>query len=160
MSDPRDVQKVAKLVKEFRFAMLTTTSPGGKLVARPMTVQEVEFDGDLWFIATRDSHTVTEIGSDPVVGVSFASNDTWVSLSGTAEMIDDSQKVEELWNQWVEAWFPEVPEDPNIVLIKFTADGAEYWDTPGGRIASVISLVKAKVTGQPYDGGENDKVDL
>ena len=160
MSDPRDVQKVAKLIKEFRFAMLTTTSPGGKLVARPMTVQEVEFDGDLWFIATRDSHTVTEIGSDPVVGVSFASNDTWVSLSGTAEMIDDSQKVAELWNQWVEAWFPEGPEDPNIVLIKFTADGAEYWDTPGGRIASVISLVKAKVTGQPYDGGENDKVDL
>ena len=160
MSDPNDVQKVAKLVKEFRFAMLTTKSPDGKLVARPMTVQEVEFDGDLWFIATRDSHTVTEIGTDPVVGVSFASNDTWVSLAGTAEMVDDSQRVNEMWNQWVEAWFPEGPNDPNIVLIKFTADSAEYWDSPGGRIASVISLVKAKVTGQPYDGGENDKVDL
>lgn len=160
MSDATDVQKVAKLVKEFRFAMLTTSSPDGKLVARPMTVQEVEFDGDLWFIAARDSHTVAELGSDPVVGVSFASNDTWVSLSGTAQMVDDSQKVAALWNQWVEAWFPNGPGDPNVVLIKFTADGAEYWDTPGGRIASVISLVKSKVTGTPYDGGENDKVDL
>ncbi|MFC5929983.1 pyridoxamine 5'-phosphate oxidase family protein [Cryobacterium melibiosiphilum] len=160
MSDLSDVQKVAKLVKEFRFAMLTTTSPEGKLVARPMTVQEVEFDGDLWFIVARDSHTVRELGSDPVVGVSFASNDTWVSLSGTAQMIDDSHKVSELWNPWVEAWFPGGSDDPNVVLIKFTADSAEYWDSPGGRIASVISLVKSKVTGKAYDGGENDKVEL
>ena len=47
-----------------------------------------------------------------------------------------------------------------MVLIKVTADGAEYWDTPGGRVASVLSFVKSKVTGQPYDGGENEKVDL
>ncbi|MDJ0338715.1 pyridoxamine 5'-phosphate oxidase family protein [Cryobacterium sp. PH31-O1] len=160
MSDPNDVQKVAKLVKEFRFAMLTTTGPGDKLVARPMTVQEAEFDGDLWFIAARNSHTVTELTSDPIVGVSFASNDTWVSLSGTAEVVEDSQKIGQLWNQWVEAWFPEGPDDPNTVLIKFTADSAEYWDSPGGRIASVISLVKAKVTGQPFDGGDNSKVEL
>ena len=46
------------------------------------------------------------------------------------------------------------------MLIKIHAHGAEYWDTPGGRIASVISFVKAKVTGEPYDGGENERVDL
>ena len=160
MSDPNDVQKVAKLVEEFRFAMLTTIGAGGKLVARPMTVQEVEFDGDLWFIVARDSHSVNELMSNPTAGVSFASNETWVSLSGTAEMIDDSRKLSELWNPGVEAWFPEGPDDSNIVLIKFTADGAEYWDTPGGRIASIISFVKAKVTGQPYDGGDNTKVEL
>lgn len=160
MSELSDVEKVAKLLKDFRFAMLTTRSPQGKLVARPMTVQEVAFDGDLWFIVARDSHTVAELGSDPVVGVSFASNDTWVSLAGTAEMIDDSQKVAALWNQWVQAWFPDGPGDPNVVLIKFTADSAEYWDSPGGRIASVISLVKSQITGKAYDGGENDKVEL
>jgi general stress protein 26 len=160
MNDPSDVQKVATLVKKFRFAMFTTTSSEGKLVARPMTVQEVEFDGDLWFIAARDSHSVNEIQSNPAVGVSFSSNDTWVSLSGTAEMVDDSQKVAEFWSQWVEAWFPEGPTDPNVVLIRFIADSAEYWDSPGGRIATVISLVKAKVTGESYDGGENDTVKL
>jgi len=160
MNDPSDVQKVATLVKKFRFAMFTTTSSEGKLVARPMTVQEVEFDGDLWFIAARDSHSVDEIRSNPAVGVSFSSNDTWVSLSGTAEMVDDSQKVAEFWSQWVEAWFPEGPTDTNVVLIRFIADSAEYWDSPGGRIATVISLVKAKVTGESYDGGENATVKL
>ena len=90
----------------------------------------------------------------------FASNDTWVSLSGTADMLADSEKVAELWNPWVEAWFPEGPAGPNVVLIKFTADSAEYWDSPGGRIASVISPVKSRVTGKAYDGGENDTVEL
>ena len=46
------------------------------------------------------------------------------------------------------------------MLIKVHADSAEYWDTPGGRIASVISFVKAKVTGEPYSGGENETVSL
>jgi hypothetical protein len=46
------------------------------------------------------------------------------------------------------------------VLIRFIADSAEYWDSPGGRIATVISLVKAKVTGESYDGGENATVKL
>lgn len=39
-------------------------------------------------------------------------------------------------------------------------DSAEYWDSPGGRLATVLSLVKAKVTGRPYDGGENETVSL
>jgi hypothetical protein len=46
------------------------------------------------------------------------------------------------------------------VLIKVTGDTAEYWDTPGGRVASVLSLAKSKLTGERYSGGENAKVDL
>jgi Pyridoxamine 5'-phosphate oxidase like len=46
------------------------------------------------------------------------------------------------------------------VLIKVDGDGAEYWDTPCGRVATMISFAKAKATGQPYDGGENEQVSL
>ena len=37
-------------------------------------------------------------------------------------------------------------------------ESAEYWDNPGGRVATVISLVKSKITGQPYDGGDHAKI--
>ena len=57
-----------------------------------------------------------------------------------------------------QAWLPQGPEDPSIVLIKFNGHSAEYWDTPGGRVASVISFVRAKVTGERYEGGSNEKV--
>lgn len=153
------VTKVAELIKGFRFAMLTSRSAEAKLVSRPFTVQDVEFDGDLWFIVARDSHEIAEITADPVVNVSFASSDTWVSLSGLAEQVDDNAKLKELWNPAVEAWFPDGPEDPNITLLKFVSDSAEYWDTPGGRVATIFSLVKSKVTGTPLEG-DNGKVEL
>ena len=41
MSDSSaDVAKVAELIKDFRFAMVTTVNTLGELVARPLTVQE------------------------------------------------------------------------------------------------------------------------
>ena len=55
---------------------------------------------------------------------------------------------------------PEGPDDPNVVLIHVDLEGGEYWDTPGGRIASLISFAKAKVTGEAYDGADNERVDL
>ena len=33
----------------------TTIAPDGTLISRPMAMQEVEFDGDLWFFASRSS---------------------------------------------------------------------------------------------------------
>jgi general stress protein 26 len=125
-----------------------------------MGQQEVEFDGDLWYFAERESRKVRQITANPHVGVTLSSGSTWISIDGTAEIVDDKAKVHELWNGWVDAWLPQGPDDPSVVLIKVTGESAEYWDTPGGRIASVISLVKSKVTGERYDGGENERVDL
>jgi general stress protein 26 len=151
--------KVAELLKDFRFAMFTTIDEQGKLVAHPLTVQEREFDGDLWFIIGRDASAVTHVDINPSAGVSLSSNDSWVSLSGTAGVVEDTAKLKELWNPAVEAWFPDGPTDPNVTLLKFSADSAEYWDTPGGKVASVLSFVKSKVTGEALEG-DNGMVDL
>ena len=60
----------------------------------------------------------------------------------------------------MEAWFPHGP-DPEVSLVHIEAPrSAEYWDTPGGRVASLLSYVKAKATGERYYGGENERVDL
>jgi general stress protein 26 len=150
---PSSVAKVAELAKNIRIGMLTTVGPDGHFISRPMAQQEVEFDGDLWFFAERDSRKVAHIAADPHVSITLTSNDTWISLDGEAEIVVDPVKAKELWNPWVEAWMPQGPQDPSVVLIKVSGHSAEYWDTPGGRIASVISFVKAKVTGEPYDGG-------
>ena len=47
-----------------------------------------------------------------------------------------------------------------MVLIRVDGESAEYWDTPGGRIATAISFAKAKLTGHRYEGGENETVSL
>ena len=161
--DPREgdvAAKVAELAKDIRIAMLTTVDADGQMISRPMAVQETQFDGDFWFFAERDARKVDHIRREPAVNVTLSSGQSWISVHGHARIVDDLSKAKELWNPAVEAWFPQGPEDGSVILIKVDGDGAEYWDTPGGRLATAISLVKAKVTGAPYDGGENAKVTL
>jgi general stress protein 26 len=156
-----ETRKVAELITSAgRIAMLTTRAPDGTLISRPMALQEVEFDGDLWFFADAGSRKVAHVSADPQVNVAVGAASTWVSLTGGATVVRDLAKKRELWSKVVEAWFPDGPEADHVVLIRVEAWSAEYWDTPGGRVASLISLVKAKATGQPYSGGENETVDL
>ncbi len=62
-----EVAKVAKLAKDIRIAMLTTVDEAGRFVSRPMAQQEVEFDGDLWFFAERNSRECSQIAANPHV---------------------------------------------------------------------------------------------
>lgn len=155
-----DRKKVAELIKDFRFAMFTTQKADGSLASHPLTVQEAEFDGDLWFLVSKTSSPVADLASDAHANVALSSDSAWVSLSGTATLVEDRQKVDELWNPVVEAWFPDGPDDPAVGLLKFTAASAEYWDSPGGKIATMFSFVKSKLTGERYDGGDSGTVEL
>jgi general stress protein 26 len=158
--DPDAVATVRELIKDERTCMLTTVAPDGSLVSRPMATQEVEFDGDLWFFAEASSPKVAEVQAEPRVNVAYAGSSSWVSVSGGAEVVRDPAKNEELWNAFAEAWFAKGPQDPDVVLIKVRGESAEYWDSPGGRVASVIALVKTKVTGSKPDVGDNETVQL
>ena len=50
--------KLKELVKDARIGMVTTMTAEGRHEARPMAVQDVEFDGDLWFFTYSDSDFV------------------------------------------------------------------------------------------------------
>ncbi len=85
---------------------------------------------------------------------------TYVSLSGRAELVRDKAKIEELWEPALKAWFPKGVDEPDIALLKINADQGEYWDAPSSVVAHVFSLAKVAVTGQPAHPGENEKVAL
>ena len=52
------VSRLADLAKGIQIGMLTTVDEQGHFVSRPMAQQEVEFDGDLWFFAERNSRKI------------------------------------------------------------------------------------------------------
>lgn len=94
--------------------------------------------------------------------MSFANPDDqrYVSISGWAELVRDHQKMEELWNPLYKAWFPDGLDDPNLALLKVHVRKAEYWDSPNSKVVQLVGFAKALVTGQPYQGGENEKIRL
>jgi len=47
------------------------------------------------------------------------------------------------------------------VLLRVKARSAEYWTTgPGGRVATLVEFVCAKVTGDRFSSGESERVEM
>ena len=153
------IKKVGELIKDIKMAMFVTIGDDGRPRSRPMQTQDVEFDGSVWFFTDVDSDKVKEIANNPQVNVAYASGAQFVSLTWTANVVQDAAKVRELWNPLLKAWF-DGEDDPRIRLVRVDAESAEYWDTPGGRVASFISLVASAVTGKRDESGENETVRL
>ncbi|MEH1102420.1 pyridoxamine 5'-phosphate oxidase family protein [Micromonospora sp. CPCC 205561] len=152
--------RVTELIRRARICMLTTTSVDGRMVSRPMGLQEAEFDGDLWFFAYADSAKVRQVRVNPEVNVSFSDtrHNSWVSLSGTAREDFQRAKAEDLWNPLLKAWFPDGLETPGITLVRVHASSAEYWDSPSSTVVNLFGYAKAAVTGKPPRAGENHEV--
>jgi general stress protein 26 len=158
-----DRAHVARLVKDAQVAMLTTMTEDGQHVSRPMGLQRAEFDGDLWFFAYDDSAKAAQIRAMPSVNVSFSDDKghSWTSIAGTAAIVHDHAKAEQLWTPVLKAWFPDGLETKGLALIKVEADSAEYWEGPTSTIAFAAKNLRAAVTGDPkQDAISNGTVDL
>lgn len=146
-----DVTKIRELVEDLKFAMVTAPVREGDLHSRPMTLQEIDDDNRLWFFIASDSELATQVGQDPRVNAAFASKETWVSVAGRAAVVQDAERIDRYWDSFVEPWF-DGRDDPRVALLRIDASAAEYWDTPGGKVTTVLSLVKSVVTGEPMTG--------
>jgi len=167
MSTPQrradDLQKLRELVKDIDFCMLTTVDEKGDLHSRPMSSNgDIDPEGDVWFFTSASSHKVSEIEKLPKVNVSFADPDNqhYISISGTAQLVRDRNKIEELWRPEFKMWFPEGKDDPDVALLRISLEKAEYWDSPSSTVGFMFNFVSSLVTGKEADHGENKKLEF
>lgn len=137
-----DIQKLADLIKDITFAMLTTVDIDGSLRSRPMATLDVEFDGNLWFFTNADAPKVDEAEHDHHVNVSYANPDRqrYVSVSGMATLVRDQSKNRALWNPAYTAWFPQGLDEPNLALLRVSVQKAEYWESPSGAVVHLADF--------------------
>ena len=159
MSEKTPTETITELIKGIKIAMLTQINSNGRLVSHPMATQDVDFDGDVWFIAERNSEKVLDLAGDNRVNVAYSGKGSWVSLSGQAQVVDDPARLKEYWGMFTDAWMEGGPESPNNILIHIVADSAEYWGTPGSAVTQIANFVKSKAKGERIEGN-NDAVEL
>jgi len=155
------INKLQALTEGIDFCMLTTND-AGVLRSRPMSTQDAEFDGDIWFFTSEDTHKVEEIEKDNRVAIAYsnAGKNTFLSISGRGSISKDRVKMEELWSPVLKAWFPDGLDDPKLCLLKVEAEQAEYWEGSSSTLVQLFGMVKAIATGQEADYGENKKLHL
>ncbi|WP_077622401.1 pyridoxamine 5'-phosphate oxidase family protein [Sediminibacillus massiliensis] len=150
------IKKIKDLIKDEKVAMLTTVSPDGKLMSRPMQTQEVGFDEEeIWFITEKDTDKYRDIGQNPAVNLAYAGN-SYVSISGTAEFVQDDKKKKDYWNPIIGKVLETSADDPNVVLVKVTPDIAEYWES-GMNMKTVKEFVKKMTNSKSMEQGNDLK---
>jgi len=158
-----NVELVAKMMKDIDIAMFTTVGAGGYLVSRPLSTQDVTFDGKrVWFFVEADSPKVADIKRNGKVNLGYASDkkNTYISVTGDATLNRDSSRIDQFWTDSLKAFFPKGKSDPNLALIEVALHTAEYWDGPGTLVGKVIGFVLARVTGNDEMLGKTRIVDL
>ena len=158
-SDDEARIKVRELIEHIRVVMLVTQDATGGLDARPMSVLAVEGD-TVWFFTDVDSDKTMAIGQDHAVLLAGAhpSNQEYISVRGTARVMQDPEQQKALWTEAARLWFPDGAGSPNLALIAVEMERAEYWDGPTSSARFAIGYVKALLTKTPPAMGENAKV--
>ena len=136
-------------------AMLTTSDDAGALVSRPMAPLELDSDGAVWFFTARDSAKTEHLSTANLV-FSNTSNGTYVSLSGRGEIHENKDDIHRLWTVFAKPWFPDGPDSPNLVLLKFIPSMVEYWDSPHNKVVRLFSLAASIIAGKPVNLGDHD----
>lgn len=154
MANERD--KVYELLQQYDNVMLVTHATGNRLDARPMNVARVDPNCDLWFL-TRVDDKVRELQAIPEAQVvAQHEDDSWLSLAGHVDVLDDRELVEQLWKEPYRAWFPDGKDDPNLRILAFRAEHGEYWDQRGvNKVEYGLKTAKAYITGDPPEPGSD-----
>ena len=84
--------------------------------------------------------------------------DTWVSVTGTARVLEDMAKKKELFNPIAKAWFPGGAEDPDMELVEVRIDEVEYWNVKENKLLQLLKMGKAAATGTKPKMGEHKEV--
>ena len=160
-NDAAALETLRSMVMDIRVAMITTEGTVGVMHSRPMYLQQIEDGGDLWFATSGGSPLAEQVRHDARVLATFAQpNDhVFAVIRGTASLVRDPAKVEELWNSGMKAWFPNGPADPEITLVHIRAEHGDFWDAPGGP-ARLVQFATALLTGTRPDGGDRVHLDL
>lgn len=135
--DKGGVQKIRTLIEEPRIVMMATrlnrfpysARPKTPRYVHPMTIHKIDDSGDLWFFTSKQNSNFEDIQRNKNVQVIYSNEreQKYVSILGKAAYIKDKQKINELWNPFLQSWF-EHQDNPDMALLNVGMQNAYYWD--------------------------------
>lgn len=162
LSHSEAVSKMREIVGHNRICLFTTNLASLPLQTRPMATQEVDDDGNFWFLSSKRSNKNLEVEVDPRVQLMFANagHSEFLSVYGEAHIYTDKSKIEDVWSPVAKAWFKEGKNDPDLTVIKVVPEDAYYWDTKNSKVVSLIKIMASVVSNASMDDGVEGRLRL
>jgi general stress protein 26 len=132
-------------------AMVTTAGRMGMPTTRPLTTQQFDDDGVLWFFVSSEGTLARDIEQHPRINVNYSdpAHGVYVAISGYARLVYDPDRIFMLWDDRLESWFAEGPLDPRLALLRIDVDEAEYWDEHSRGVIRLLALAHAALRREP-----------
>jgi general stress protein 26 len=160
LTEKEAIDKVREIAMDANICMFVTNLTKTPLDGRPMATQQVDDDGNIWFMSNINSDKNKDIVKAKEVELFYSNNSAYeyLSIFGTAEIVVDKNKIEELWTPIAKTWFEKGKDDPEITLIKVTPQDAYYWDTKDNKMISLIKFAMGALGIKVGDGGVEGKL--
>ena len=162
MNKQAQMDTIQAMVKDIKYTMMTTRNDENHLHSCPMNTTKTSIGAkEIWFIGHKPSETVDNIKQNPEVNLAYVTqeSDKYLSISGTAELVEDEEKLNELWSVMYNAYFEQGKEDPSVQLIKVVPHGAEYWAN-GNAITSAVKMAAAALTDNAVEKSLGDNFSI
>jgi general stress protein 26 len=152
------MNRIWEIVEQVSICMLTTRRA---LRARPLEARPDRSNNCIYFVTDYRGAKEHEIEIDPNVGLIFIDTraKAYVSITAQAKVFQDGSKAKELWRVTDTMWW-EGPDDPNVCIIQAELLSGEIWDGPATKAVEVFEFLKARMTGQKPNLGENRKTSV
>jgi general stress protein 26 len=152
-----DIDRVWKLINDIPVAMVVTREDE-HMRARPMAVRPARDEGAIYFLTDVDAAKAHEIRRNESICLALADNkgQKYVSITGHAEILDDPDRVKEIWSIYDKAFWPD-KNDPRIRILRVTPESAEFWEG-AGMVVTAVKLATAIASGERMNVGANEKV--
>lgn len=157
------IEKLRALVDGIDIGMLGTYSPNSKFIhAIPMSRQEIDEEGNIWFLFSSASETYQNLQTNHYVSILYSDIKAYnfLSVNGIATISEDRNRINKYWNKFVEAWFEKGKEDPTIRILKVSPIEAHYWDNKSNKLVSFLKVAASALTGTKLDIGREGDLNL
>ena len=152
--------RVWDIIERVGVCMFTTHASTG-LRGRPLEARPDRASGLIWFVTDLRSGKEHEIEAEQDVGLVFVDADSrvYLSITARAEVHRDHVQAAAIWKSTDNMWWSG-PEDRNVCVLRVSPLTAELWDGPASKAVAVFEFVKATLTGDKPNLGENRKVTI
>lgn len=163
LNNRQAIDKLKNMVENIDIGMMcTNTAEIDNLHAVPMSRQEVDDDGNLWFLFSSESETYHNLQKSQNISVLYSdvSNYNFLSINGIAEVSTDKNRIEKYWNKMVEAWFEKGKEDLTVRVLKVIPSEAHYWDNKSNKLVTFFKVAVSAVSNQKLDIGRQGDLNI
>lgn len=142
------IEKLKGIISKTRVGLLGTHHTNATINFRPMSHVDIDDAGRIWFFTSTNSLKAGELkhNSSIVLTYSNESDNSYLSINGTASLDKNREKMKELFNPYIKAWFPQGLNDPTLSLLIVQPDEVEYWFANENKMITSIKMLWAAMT--------------